>query len=43
MLTPYFHDDAVTLYAGDVLDVLRGLSAASVHCVVTSPAVLGSA
>jgi DNA modification methylase len=37
MLIPYFHDDAATLYAGDALDVLHGLSAASVHCVVTSP------
>jgi DNA modification methylase len=37
MLTPYFHDDAVTLYAGDALDVLSGLPNGSVHCVVTSP------
>jgi len=34
---PYFQDDTVTLYAGDALDTLRLLPAASVDCVVTSP------
>lgn len=27
----------VRLYAGDVIDALRGLPSESVHCVVTSP------
>jgi DNA modification methylase len=35
--TPYVRDDDFTLYVGDVRDVLRGLPAESVHCVVTSP------
>jgi DNA modification methylase len=37
MSTPYFRDDAVTLYTGDAIEVLAGLPEASVHCVVTSP------
>lgn len=37
--TPFVHyqDDAVTLYLGDAVDVLRNLADASVDCVVTSP------
>lgn len=36
-LEPYHNDGQVTLYAGDVRDVLRQLPEASVNCVVTSP------
>lgn len=36
-MTPYFADDHLTVYAGDVRDVLPTLPAESVHCVVTSP------
>jgi DNA modification methylase len=38
---PFYADDAVTLYHGDALDVLRELPAASVDCVVTSPPYYG--
>jgi DNA modification methylase len=34
---PYLRDADVTLYQGDVLDVLRELSDESVDCCVTSP------
>ena len=37
MMEPYYADDAVTLYAGDCLDVLRELPDASVDAVVTDP------
>lgn len=38
---PFHTDDAVTLYVGDAVEVLRGLPAESVHCVVTSPPYYG--
>ena len=34
---PYYSDDAVTLYHGDCLDVIRSLPDASVDAVVTDP------
>lgn len=37
MRDPYLQDADVTLYHGDVLDVLRELEPESVDCVVTSP------
>lgn len=37
MIDPYFVDDAVTLYHGDCLDVLRELPDTSVDAVVTDP------
>ena len=36
-MTPYYSDDAVTLYDGDCLDVLRELPDASIDSVVTDP------
>lgn len=36
-LTPYHDDGQMRLYHGDVREVLRGLPAGSVQCVVTSP------
>jgi DNA modification methylase len=36
-VTPHYSDDAVTLYHGDCLDVLRELDAESVDAVVTDP------
>jgi len=35
--TPFYTDDRVTLHVGDAAEVLAGLPAASVDCVVTSP------
>ncbi|MFK0111804.1 DNA methyltransferase [Streptomyces sp. NPDC091217] len=37
MITPYFAGDAVTLYTGDAVEVLRELPANAADCVVTSP------
>jgi DNA modification methylase len=37
MTTPFYTDDWLTLYGGDCRDVLAGLPADSVDCVVTSP------
>lgn len=34
---PYLADPDVTLYLGDVLEVLRDLPDESVHCAITSP------
>jgi DNA modification methylase len=36
-MTPYWHDDHLTVYQGDAREVLRELPDESVHCVVTSP------
>lgn len=36
-LTPYFHDDQITLYHGKALDVARRLPSGSVDCIATSP------
>ncbi len=36
-MKPYLADPDLTLYQGDVREVLRSLEAESVHCVVTSP------
>lgn len=36
-MTPFYDHGGVTLYRGDVLDVLRDLPGESVQCVVTSP------
>lgn len=37
MIAPYWQLDGSQLYQGNVLDVLKGLEAGSVHCIVTSP------
>lgn len=37
MIKPYFETDAGIIYQGHVLEVLSGMEAESVHCVVTSP------
>jgi DNA modification methylase len=37
MTTPFYTDDWLTLYGGDCREVLAGLSADLVDCVVTSP------
>jgi DNA modification methylase len=37
MTDPFYQDDWLTLYGGDCLDVMRGMPADSVDCVVTSP------
>jgi DNA modification methylase len=37
MTTPFYTDDWLTLYGGDCREVLAGLPADSVDCVVTSP------
>ena len=41
MTAPYYKDDAVTLWHGDSLAVLRTLPDASVDCCVTSPPYFG--
>lgn len=41
MTTPYFADDAVTLYLGDALEVARTLPAGVADCIVTSPPYFG--
>lgn len=41
MIEPYVNDPDVTLYVGDVVDVLAELPDASVHCVVTRDASSG--
>lgn len=41
MTTPYFADDALTLYVGDARAVLASLPPNSVDCVVTSPPYYG--
>lgn len=41
MSTPYYSDEAVTLWHGDALEVLRDLPDASVDCCVTSPPYFG--
>jgi len=40
-VTPYYADDAVTLWLGDALDVVRQLPDQSVDCCVTSPPYFG--
>lgn len=34
---PYYQDDSITIYNGDVLEVLKNLQSESVQCCVTSP------
>lgn len=41
MTTPYYQDDAVTLYHGDAATVLAAMPAQSVNCIVTSPPYFG--
>ena len=41
MSQPYYSDDAVTLWHGDALEVLRNLPDGSVDCCVTSPPYFG--
>ena len=36
-MEPHYENELVTLYAGDCLEVLRGLPDASVDSVVTDP------
>jgi DNA modification methylase len=36
-VTPYYEDDAVTLYHGDCLEILDGLPNESVDAVITDP------
>ena len=36
-MTPYWHDDWLSVYQGDCRAVMADLPAGSVHCVVTSP------
>jgi site-specific DNA-methyltransferase (cytosine-N4-specific) len=37
MIEPYYKDDDVTIYCGDVMDMLKELLDESVNCCVTSP------
>lgn len=41
MTEPYYQDDAVTLWHGDALDVLRSMPDRDVDCIVTSPPYFG--
>jgi len=36
-MKPYWQQDGNKIYQGHVLDVLKEMPEASVHCVVTSP------
>lgn len=36
-MTPYYEEPDATIYQGHALDVLRGMPAGSVDCVITSP------
>jgi DNA modification methylase len=36
-VTPFFHDDHLTVYQGDCREVMAAMEPESVHCVVTSP------
>lgn len=36
-MTPYYQDDAVTIYHADCMDVLPTLNSGSVHAVITDP------
>ena len=40
-MSVYYSDEQVTLHHGDALDVLAGLDAGSVNCIVTSPPYYG--
>ena len=40
-MEPYYQDDALTLWHGDALDVLREMADESVNCIVTSPPYFG--
>lgn len=40
-MKPYYQDEAVTLFHGDALDVLRSMPDQSVDCCVTSPPYFG--
>ena len=37
MIEPRYQSERVTLYLGDVMEVLASMAAESVQCVVTSP------
>lgn len=37
MTAPYYQDEAVTLYHGDCRELLAGMDASSVDCVITDP------
>jgi DNA modification methylase len=37
MVEPYYQDEAITIFHGNSLDVLKELPSESVHCCVTSP------
>jgi len=36
-MTPYYQDDACTIYHGDALDVLPTIPSGSIHAVITDP------